>query len=88
MISCDKPRAGANTQLRADFRMGKPVGSDPDTMLGMERTRGTETSHYPQEKKVKNDCASSGERTRKSPNHVCQGTAWGCRTVNKGERQR
>ena len=39
----------------------------------MGRTRGTETSQYPQEEKVNNDCASSGERTRKSPNQSCQG---------------
>ncbi len=34
--------------------MGKPVGSDPHT--GAEapgRTRGTETSQYPQEKKIR-----------------------------------
>ena len=29
---------------------------------------GTETSHYPQEKKTKCDSPSSGERTGKSPN--------------------
>ena len=32
------------------------------------RTRGTETSKYPEEEKIINDSASSGERTRKSPN--------------------
>ena len=33
--------------------MGKPVGSDPDTPpLGGGRTRGTETSKYPEEKKI------------------------------------
>ena len=34
----------------------------------MRRTRGTETSQYPQEKKVNNDSVSSGERKRRSPN--------------------
>ena len=36
--------------------------------MQMGRTRGTETSKYPQEKKTKCDSASSGERTRNSPN--------------------
>ena len=31
-------------------------------------TWGTETSKYPQEKKINNDSLSSGERTRKSLN--------------------
>ena len=31
-------------------------------------TRGTETSKYPEEKKINNDSVSSGERKRKSPN--------------------
>ena len=31
-------------------------------------TRGTETSKYPEEEKIINDSASSGERTRISPN--------------------
>ena len=53
--------------------MGKPVTSDGDTTQ-VGRTRGTETSQYPQEEKVNNDCASSGERTRSSPNRPCQGT--------------
>ena len=33
--------------------MGEPGGSDTVTMQSMERTRGTETSHYPEEKKTK-----------------------------------
>ena len=31
-------------------------------------TRGTETSKYPEEEKISNDSASSGERKRRSPN--------------------
>ena len=45
------------------------------TPRNVGRTRGTETSQYPQEEKVNNDCASSGERTRRSPNQSCQGMA-------------
>ena len=37
------------------------------------RTRGTETSKYPEEEKITNDFLSSGERKGKSPNHPCYG---------------
>ncbi len=33
--------------------MGQPVGSDSVTAQSAERTRGTETSQYPEEKKTK-----------------------------------
>ena len=33
--------------------MGQPGGSDTVTALDAEQTRGTETSHYPEEKKTK-----------------------------------
>ena len=32
--------------------MGEPAGSDPGTLLGSERTQGTETSKYLQEKRI------------------------------------
>ena len=32
--------------------MGQPSASDCTTMQSMEQTRGTETSHYPEEKKT------------------------------------
>ena len=32
--------------------MGQPGGSDPVTNLRLERTRGTETSQYPEEEKT------------------------------------
>ena len=44
-----------------------------------EITRGTETSKYPEENKTISDSASSGERTRISPNHRAT-VLWGCRT--------
>ena len=53
VTSCEKPRAGANTRPPADVRMGKPGGSDPATARCAGRTRGTETSQYPQEEKVR-----------------------------------
>ena len=52
VTSCDKPRRGANTLRPADFRMGQPAGSDSGTALYAGRTRGTETSQYPEEKKI------------------------------------
>ena len=53
VTSCDKPRRGANTLRPADFRMGQPAGSDSGIPLkGGRRTRGTETSQYPEEKKI------------------------------------
>ena len=39
----------------------------------MERTRGTETSQYPQEEKEIIDSLSSGDRTGKSLNRCCYG---------------
>ena len=52
VTSCDKPRGGANTHRSVDFRMGQPAAGDRGTMQSMGRTRGTETSHYPEEKKT------------------------------------
>ena len=58
-----------------DFRMGKPNKShvllpSDESIVREEGTRGTETSQYPEEKKVKNDSLSSGERTGKRPNRL------------------
>ena len=53
VTSCDKLRGVANTPRSADFRMGQPNISDDITMQSMGQTRGTETSHYPEEKKAK-----------------------------------
>ena len=44
------------------------------------KTRGTETSKYPEEEKTISDSASSGERTRKSPNLKAY-VLGGCRTA-------
>ncbi len=53
VTSCDKPRRGANTRRAADFRMGQPAGSDSGIRANARRrTRGTETSQYPEEKKT------------------------------------
>ena len=41
----------------------------------LERTRGPETSQYPQEEKEIIDSLSSGDRTGKSLNRRCRGSA-------------
>ena len=53
VTSCDKPRPEANTRTSADFRMGQPAANRCGIALSARRTRGTETSHYPEEKKTK-----------------------------------
>ncbi len=57
VISCEKPREGANNHRSVDIRMGQPVRSQALTLRDCnglaERTRGTETSKYPEEEKAK-----------------------------------
>ena len=55
--------------------MGQPDGLLGRHPLYGRRTRGTETSYYPQEKKIKHDSPSSGERTGISPNRQRFGAA-------------
>ena len=51
---------------------GNPAGGDTGHSGNGERTRGTETSQYPEEEKSSRDALSSGERTGRSPNrHPC-----------------
>ena len=54
VISCEKPRVGANNRRSVDVRMGQPdpgnVGSS--RFIGRQ-TEGTETSKYLQEEKSK-----------------------------------
>jgi hypothetical protein len=57
VVSCDKPRVGANNLKTEDFRMGKPIpgnaGILPPEYIGwVEKTRGSDTSQYPLEKKT------------------------------------
>lgn len=64
--------------------MGKP--SRPKSLLRRteyigadERTRGSETSQYPEEKKTMSDSHSSGERTGKNePKPILRKWHWGC----------
>ena len=56
VVSCDKPRVGANDCRTGDFRMGQPVKANTLTLAAesigsTERTQETETSKYLQEEK-------------------------------------
>ena len=62
--------------------MGKPGGLK--TRRRKTVTQGTETSKYLEEKKTISDSASSGERTRISPNFN-DSSLEGCRTCIKAE---
>ena len=58
VVSCDKLRVGANNLKSGDFRMGQPspgyAGLLPLEYIGwVEPTGRTDTSKYPQEKKIK-----------------------------------
>ena len=79
VVSCDKLRGAAHERYIRRFPNGTTRYVE-DIALEREPTRRTETSKYPEEKKITNDSPSSGERTGKSPN---QGGVlpWGCRTA-------
>ena len=62
VVSCDKPRGGANILRSEDFRIGKPLHAKAckaprkGSNFGLrdsvgQTTRGSETSQYPEEKK-------------------------------------
>jgi hypothetical protein len=52
VVTCDKPRGAGNEHRSVDFRMGQPGWSHVQSPA-RERTRGTETSKYPEEEKSK-----------------------------------
>ena len=63
--------------------MGKPTASHvavpaAECIGSVEGTRGSETSQYPQEEKIKYDSVSSGERKRKRLNLWCVIPVEGC----------
>jgi hypothetical protein len=53
VTSCEKLRGGANNLRSADIRMGQPIllKNGIFRLIGRQ-TRGTETSKYPEEKKI------------------------------------
>ena len=72
----ETPREAVSTQRPEDIRMGEPLhhrcrSNDVMTLGG--KTQGTETSKYLEEKKVRNDFQSSGERNGRSPNRKNSG---------------
>ncbi len=75
VTSCEKLRGVANERRSVDIRMRELIASNiaihrNESIVTSGGTRGTETSNYPEEKKVNNDSESSGERNRRSPNHI------------------
>ena len=75
VASCDKPRGAASRQRSGDARMGEPGWGNAQSSVAESighgtRTEGTETSQYLEEKEIKRDCPSSGERTGNSLNQV------------------
>ncbi len=57
VVSCDKPRGGANSLRSGDFRMGQPFRrngrkSSAEYIGRVKLTEGTETSKYLQEQKT------------------------------------
>ena len=68
VISCDKLRGLANTNWSADFRMGQPGILK---VYHSKESKPAELKHLSRRRRRKqfSDCASSGERTRISPNH-------------------
>ena len=79
VVSCDKLRGAAHERYILRFPNGTTRYVE-DIALEREPTRRTETSKYPEEKKITNDSPSSGERTGKSPNQRSV-LLWGCRTT-------
>ena len=85
VVSCDKLRGAAHERYIRRFPNGTTRYVE-DVALERGPTRGTETSKYPEEKKITNDSPSSGERTGKSPN---RGSVLprGCRTTFRSRYQ-
>src|SRR5262245_14205570 len=71
---CEKLRGGANRPLIRRYPNGEthrgeqPRYRRPESIGPVERTRGSETSQYPEEEKTTSDSRSSGERTGNSLN--------------------
>jgi hypothetical protein len=85
VVSCDKLGGAAHEHYIPRFPNGTTRYVE-DISLEREPTRRTETSKYPEEKKITNDSPSSGERTGKSPNR--SGVLLrGCRTVFRKTHQ-
>jgi hypothetical protein len=73
VISCDKLRGGANSHYIRRFPNGATQCTEGT--LPSNRSKPGELKHLSTRRKRKqfSDCASSGERTRKSPNLISYG---------------
>ena len=71
--SCENARGTASRYRSVRVRMGQPGRQEACHTQESGRTRGTETSKYPQEEKENIDGPSSGERRGRSPNRARSG---------------
>ena len=72
VISCDKPRLGANDPWPADFRMGQPNYLKGNYLYECkEANRGNWNILVPRGEENNSDSPSSGERPGNSLNRVC-----------------
>ncbi len=88
VVSCEKLGGTAHEYWSLDIRMGQPgmLKTYHSSIYVGKPTRRTETSKYPEEKKITNDSPSSGERTGKSPN-LTGVPVGGCRTTFRNHHQ-
>ena len=80
VVACDKLREAGKRALIRRCPNGETQLHDLQLLTaecigGAERTRGTETSKYPQEKKEKSIPSVAASESGHSPN---QASAWGC----------
>ena len=76
-----RKQAQIRRYLNGETRQVKNLSPMTESIGHEEGTRGTETSKYPEEEKIKNDFLSSGERTGKRPNQrACLLGLWASRT--------
>ena len=68
VVSCDKLRVGANDHWSEDFRMGEPTWLKTKYFLMGRANAGNWNILVPAGRENNCDSASSGERTRNSPN--------------------
>ena len=89
VVSCEKLGGTAHEYWSLDIRMGQPgmLKTYHSSIYVGKPTRRTETSKYPEEKKITNDSPSSGERTGKSPNRKSV-LFRGCRTASANNKKR
>ena len=87
VVSCDKPGGTAHEYYIPGFPNGTTCYTEGIASVARRKpTRRTETSKYPEEKKITNDSLSSGERTGKSLN-LWSVLHEGCRTAFRKHHQ-